>query len=147
MALSGGLQRAATIETAHLEAYVMKTYGLINQAHFLESPERVTEQREKFYWYLEAGVLGLDFIFGHFIQTTPESPASKPPLAAPATPCPVARAARPPRCPPPAPPPAGTPTPTPTRPPSPLSTLIPTHDTSNVSIAFPNRARARKGVA
>jgi 5-methylthioadenosine/S-adenosylhomocysteine deaminase len=72
MAISGGLQRAPTIETAHLEAHVMKTYGLINQSHFLESPDRVTEQREKFYWYLEAGALGPDFIFGHFIQTTPD---------------------------------------------------------------------------
>lgn len=72
MAISGGLQRAPTIETAHLEAHVMKTYGLINQAHFLESPERVTEQQEKFYWYLESGALGPDFIFGHFIQTTPD---------------------------------------------------------------------------
>ncbi len=72
MAVSGGLQRAPTIETAHLEAHVMKTYGLINQSHFLESPERVTEQQEKFYWYLEAGALGPDFIFGHFIQTTPD---------------------------------------------------------------------------
>jgi 5-methylthioadenosine/S-adenosylhomocysteine deaminase len=72
MAISGGLQRAPTIETARLEAYVMKTYGLINQSHFLESPERVTEQQEKFYWYLEAGALGPDFIFGHFIQTTPD---------------------------------------------------------------------------
>jgi cytosine/adenosine deaminase-related metal-dependent hydrolase len=50
----------------------MKTYGLINQAHFLESPDRVTEQQEKFYWYLEAGALGPNFIFGHFIQTTPD---------------------------------------------------------------------------
>lgn len=72
MAISGGLQRAPTRETAELEAYVMKRYKLINQAHFLESPERVAEQQAKFAWYLEAGALGPDFIFGHFIQTTPE---------------------------------------------------------------------------
>ena len=72
MALSGGLQRAPGKETAELEAYVMKKYGLINQAHFLESPERVTEQQAKFDWYEEAGALGPDFIFGHFIQTTPD---------------------------------------------------------------------------
>lgn len=71
-AISGGLQRAPTKETAYLEAYVMKTYGLINQSHFLESPERVTEQQAKFDWYEEAGALGPNFIFGHFIQTTPD---------------------------------------------------------------------------
>jgi len=72
MAISGGLQRAPTKETAYLEAYVMKTYGLMNQSHFLESPERVPEQQEKFYWYVEAGALGPNFIFGHFIQTNPD---------------------------------------------------------------------------
>jgi cytosine/adenosine deaminase-related metal-dependent hydrolase len=72
MALSGGLQRAPTKATAYLEARVMKTYGLINQSHFLESPDRVPEQQAKFYWYEEAGALGPNFIFGHFIQTTPD---------------------------------------------------------------------------
>jgi 5-methylthioadenosine/S-adenosylhomocysteine deaminase len=50
----------------------MKTYGLINQSHFLESPDRVPEQQAKFYWYEEAGALGPNFIFGHFIQTNPD---------------------------------------------------------------------------
>ncbi|MDB6095667.1 MAG: Amidohydrolase [Verrucomicrobia bacterium] len=72
MALSGGLQRAPTKATAYLEARVMKTYGLINQSHFLESPDRVPEQQAKFYWYEESGALGPNFIFGHFIQTTPD---------------------------------------------------------------------------
>lgn len=72
MAISGGLQRAPTKETAYLEAQVMKTYGILNQSHFLESPERVPEQQAKFAWYEEAGALGPNFIFGHFIQTTPD---------------------------------------------------------------------------
>jgi cytosine/adenosine deaminase-related metal-dependent hydrolase len=72
MAISGGLQRAPTKETAYLEARAMHTFDIINQSHFLESPERVTEQRQKFYWYEESGALGPDFIFGHFIQTTPD---------------------------------------------------------------------------
>lgn len=72
MAISGGLQRAPTKETAYFEAHVMKKYGLLNQAHFLESPERVAEQQAKFDWYEEAGALGPNFIFGHFIQTTPD---------------------------------------------------------------------------
>lgn len=72
MAINGGVQRASSKATAELEVHLMKTHGLLNQAHFLESPERVPEQREKFAWYVEAGALGPDFIFGHFIHTTPE---------------------------------------------------------------------------
>ncbi|MES2694248.1 MAG: amidohydrolase family protein, partial [Verrucomicrobiota bacterium] len=72
MALNGGVQRASSKATAELEVYLMKTYGLLNQAHFLESPERIPEQQAKFAWYVDAGALGPDFIFGHFIHTTPE---------------------------------------------------------------------------
>lgn len=72
MAISGNLQRAPTKATAELEVRAMRTFGLINQSHFLESPERVTEQQVKFAWYEEAGALGPDFIFGHFIQVTPD---------------------------------------------------------------------------
>lgn len=36
------------------EGEVMKEYGVLNQAHFLESPERVAEQQVKFNWYLES---------------------------------------------------------------------------------------------
>jgi len=72
VALSGGLQRAPTKETAYLEVKVMRKFGVMNHAHFLESPERVPEQQEKFYWYQEAGALGPDFIFAHFIQTSPD---------------------------------------------------------------------------
>jgi cytosine/adenosine deaminase-related metal-dependent hydrolase len=72
MAISGWVQRAAGIESAHREVRFMRRYGLMNQAHFLESPERVPEQQAKFAWYRDAGALGPDFVFGHFIQTTPE---------------------------------------------------------------------------
>jgi len=69
-ALSGGLQWG-TKETAFLEAAIMKNYGVMNQSHFLESPDLVPEQQSKFDWYVESGALSSDFIFGHFIQTTP----------------------------------------------------------------------------
>lgn len=71
-ALSGGQQWGPTKGTAFLEAKAMKTFGVINQSHFLESPDSVPEQQAKFYWYEESGALGPDFIFGHFIQTTPD---------------------------------------------------------------------------
>jgi len=72
MALSGGLQRAPTKDTAYLEVAVMRKFKVMNHSHFLESPERVPEQQKKFYWYQEAGALGPDFIFAHFIQTNPD---------------------------------------------------------------------------
>jgi len=68
-ALSGGVQMAPTKDTAYLEAEVMRKFGVMNHSHFLESPERVGEQQAKFYWYQEAGALGPNFIFAHFIET------------------------------------------------------------------------------
>ena len=52
----------------------MRDYGFSHQlqAHFLESPDRVAEQQAKFAWYKDSGALGSDFIFAHFIQTTPQ---------------------------------------------------------------------------
>ncbi len=72
MAISGGVQRAPDIGAAHLEAALMHDHGLLNQSHFLESPERVPEQQAKFAWYEEAGALGPQLIFGHFIQVNDE---------------------------------------------------------------------------
>lgn len=68
MALSGQQQFAPTERTAQLEVRVMKEYGVMNQSHFLESPDAVEAQQEKFDWYDKAGALGPDFIFGHFIH-------------------------------------------------------------------------------
>ncbi|WP_317930058.1 amidohydrolase family protein [Halioxenophilus sp. WMMB6] len=69
MAVSGAQQFNPTNRTAKLEGTVMHEFGVINQSHFLESPSAVEEQQKKFDWYLDAGVLGPDFIFGHFIHT------------------------------------------------------------------------------
>jgi 5-methylthioadenosine/S-adenosylhomocysteine deaminase len=72
MALSGQLGRAGGKATAFLEARVMKTYGIINHSHLLESDANTPDQQAKFYWYVEAGALGPNLIFAHFIHTTPE---------------------------------------------------------------------------
>ena len=56
----------------------MRRYGVINEAHFLETREEVELQRAKFARYRDAGALGPDLIFGHFIQTTPEIIAEPP---------------------------------------------------------------------
>lgn len=68
-AISGLQQFLPDKSTAYLEAAVMREHGVLNQSHFLESPDRVPEQQAKFDWYVEAGALGPNFIFGHFIHT------------------------------------------------------------------------------
>lgn len=72
MALSGAGHRGSSLETVKLEVELMRRFDLMNQSHYLESPEGVPEQQAKFAWYVEAGALGPDLIFGHFIHTTPE---------------------------------------------------------------------------
>ena len=72
MAISGWVQLAPARDAAEREARFMHAYWLINQAHFLESPDRVAEQQAKFAWYRDAGALGPNFIFAHFVQTNPE---------------------------------------------------------------------------
>lgn len=68
-AISGGVQFQPEKSTAFLEAAVAREHDLINQSHFLESPDRVADQQVKFDWYVEAGALNEKFIFGHFIHT------------------------------------------------------------------------------
>lgn len=70
-AISGGQQFAPTSRAAEREVEFMRRYGLINQSHFLESPESIPAQQAKFDWYDKAGALGPDMIFGHFIHTNP----------------------------------------------------------------------------
>ncbi|MBC2607885.1 amidohydrolase family protein [Pelagicoccus albus] len=72
MALSGTVQWAEKKETAALELEAMQRFGLINQPHFLETPHNIEGQREKFWWYHEAGALSPDLIFGHFIHAGEE---------------------------------------------------------------------------
>lgn len=69
MAVSGAQQFSPTKRASRLEAQIMQRFEVINQSHFLESPKFVEEQQKKFDWYKEAGVLGPNFIFGHFIHT------------------------------------------------------------------------------
>jgi 5-methylthioadenosine/S-adenosylhomocysteine deaminase len=72
MAVSGGVQWALDPAAATVEVEAMRRWGLLNQPHFLESAQRVAEQQAKFAWYRDAGALGPDLVFGHFIHTTPE---------------------------------------------------------------------------
>ncbi|GAB6897000.1 amidohydrolase family protein [Kineosporia succinea] len=71
-AVYGAVQWADDPATAELEVRAMGDHHVLNQAHFLETPEHVELQRSKFAWYADAGALGPSMIFGHFVQTTPE---------------------------------------------------------------------------
>jgi 5-methylthioadenosine/S-adenosylhomocysteine deaminase len=71
-AVMGAVQWSPRPNAAELEVAAMRRYGVINQAHFLETREEVELQRSKFALYRDAGALELGLIFGHFIQTTPE---------------------------------------------------------------------------
>ena len=72
LAISGTVQWAESTDAAALEVAAMRRHGLLNQPHFLENPNEVELQRSKFAWYRDAGALGPDLVFGHFIQTTDE---------------------------------------------------------------------------
>jgi cytosine/adenosine deaminase-related metal-dependent hydrolase len=72
IAISGQIGNFPTKDRAFLEARVMKTYDLINHSHFLESSVTVAMQQPKFSWYEEAGALGPNLLFAHFIHTTPD---------------------------------------------------------------------------
>ncbi|WP_200837573.1 amidohydrolase family protein [Ruania rhizosphaerae] len=68
----GAVQWAAGPRTAELEAEMMAEHGITNQAHFVETAEGIDVQRSKFDWYVQAGALGPEFLFGHFIHPTDE---------------------------------------------------------------------------
>ncbi|TIC82023.1 cytosine deaminase [Nocardioides sp. GY 10127] len=71
-AVTGSVQWSNRPDAAEIEVEAMRRWGVVNQAHFLETREAVEHQRSKFSLYADAGALGPGMIFGHFIQTTPE---------------------------------------------------------------------------
>ena len=72
VAVSGTVQWADDPAAADLEVAAMRRHGLLNQPHFLETAQDVELQQSKFAWYADAGALGPDLVFGHFIQTSDE---------------------------------------------------------------------------
>ncbi len=70
--IMGQVQWSPRPDAAEIEVEAMRRFGVTNQAHFLESPEAVPLQQAKFALYRDAGALGPDMMFGHFIQTTEE---------------------------------------------------------------------------
>ena len=74
LALSGGVAFTRDRDAARREAAYMRDYDLDNQMHYLEPPNAVQIQRDKFAWLEESGLLAMGprLYFGHFIHTTPE---------------------------------------------------------------------------
>jgi cytosine/adenosine deaminase-related metal-dependent hydrolase len=68
----GSVQWSSTPGTAALEADTMARHRITNQAHFVETAENLPAQQAKFDWYAQAGALGPDMLFGHFVHPTDE---------------------------------------------------------------------------
>jgi 5-methylthioadenosine/S-adenosylhomocysteine deaminase len=58
-----------TYQQSLMEAALMKEFDLGNQSHYLEPPDTEDEDRSKFRWFLDSGLLSSRMIFGHFIHT------------------------------------------------------------------------------
>jgi len=63
-----------TYQQAVLEKTLMDEFHLRNQTHYLEPPEAKTiaEERAKFRWFVDSGLLSNQLIFGHFIHPDQE---------------------------------------------------------------------------
>jgi 5-methylthioadenosine/S-adenosylhomocysteine deaminase len=59
-----------TYQQAVLEKALMDQFHLRNQSHYLEPPEArtIAEERAKFRWFVDSGLLSNQLIFGHFIH-------------------------------------------------------------------------------
>ncbi len=60
-----------TYQQSVTEKALMDEFHLMNQSHYLEPPEPATqnEERAKFRWFVDSGLLSKQLIFGHFIHT------------------------------------------------------------------------------
>jgi 5-methylthioadenosine/S-adenosylhomocysteine deaminase len=67
--ISGSTAFNTTYQQPAVEAALMKEFHLGNETHFLEPPDDQGDQRSKFRWILDSGLLTHDLIFGHFIHT------------------------------------------------------------------------------
>lgn len=58
------------LEAVKLDLELMKEFGLSNETHYLEWPLQKEQQQAAFANIVEAGMLGPELSFGHFIHTT-----------------------------------------------------------------------------
>lgn len=69
--ISGSTAFNNTYQQSLMEKALMDKFHLLNQSHYLEPPEIKTqeEERAKFRWFVDSGLLSNQLIFGHFIHT------------------------------------------------------------------------------
>ncbi|HEX4008114.1 MAG TPA: amidohydrolase family protein [Acidobacteriaceae bacterium] len=58
-----------TYQQSVMEAALGNEFHVGNQTHYVEAPEDQGEERSKFRWMMDAGLLNQQMIFGHFIHT------------------------------------------------------------------------------
>jgi 5-methylthioadenosine/S-adenosylhomocysteine deaminase len=69
--INGGTAFNNTYRQSVIEKALMDEFSLMNQSHYLEPPEPLTqgEERAEFRWFMDSGMLSNKLIFGHFIHT------------------------------------------------------------------------------
>lgn len=67
LAISG---TAASLAEVQFDKRLMDQYGLLNETHFLELPLNKESQQANFQYFMDAGTLGPNQFFGHYIHTT-----------------------------------------------------------------------------
>lgn len=69
--ISGSTAFNNTYQQAVMEKALMDRFHVLNQSHYLEPPEIQTQEQEraKFSWFVDSGLLSRQLIFGHFIHT------------------------------------------------------------------------------
>ena len=69
--ISGSTAFNDTYQQSLMEKALMDEFHLLNQSHYLEPPEAKVqeEERAKFRWFVDSGLLSNQLIFGHFIHT------------------------------------------------------------------------------
>jgi cytosine/adenosine deaminase-related metal-dependent hydrolase len=55
-------------QQARAEARIMRELGIGNEQHFLETAADQAEERAKFRWLLDSGMLGPNLVWGHFVH-------------------------------------------------------------------------------
>lgn len=60
----------APLADVKLDKRLVDEFGVLNQAHYLEAPVGLQQEQEYFQNFIDAGSLGPNLYFGHFVHTT-----------------------------------------------------------------------------
>jgi 5-methylthioadenosine/S-adenosylhomocysteine deaminase len=70
--INGETAFSNTPDQAVVEATLMREFHLRNQTHYLEAPDDIAEERAKFPWFVDGGLVTDHTFYGHFIHTDDE---------------------------------------------------------------------------